>query len=355
MSSIAIVTNLSFDIKGRDYGSEDRLLAVELRNRGFKVDLVHPEEVLPINDGASANDELLSRTDALIYRNCYGGSLEAEYRTVLAKFLASHQQVKIFNQLTGCRGDYCGKQHLLDLYSAGFPVIPSTTSVTDLEVAPFKASYAFVVKSMTGADSNGIKRDLTADQVRAEFVQIPENQQSDGHFLIQPMVDFSYEVSFYFFENEFMYAVYNGEDALAAAGTGDSSLSRIGEGSQDDDESTKRWTLNVYDPSPEDLAFARKFVDWNDCKRQIQRIDACRLRTPYCTSASTSTSTSTSTSISGTGTINTIETGQLLLMEVEDYNCWLSLGDLAQQRPQLLSGFVDRLALSLQDFIEQQT
>lgn len=38
-------------------------------------------------------------------------------------------------------------------------------------------------------------------------------------------------------------------------------------------------------------------------------------------------------------------------MEVEDYNCWLSLGDLASQRPVLLHKFVDRLAIRLFDFV----
>ena len=51
-----------------------------------------------------------------------------------------------------------------------------------------------------------------------------------------------------------------------------------------------------YHPLREDIEFALKFIDWNTCKLGIQRVDACRL-----------------------------QDGTLLLMELEDYNPYLSL------------------------------
>ena len=49
--------------------------------------------------------------------------------------------------------------------------------------------------------------------------------------------------------------------------------------------------------SKEDINFALKFINWNRCKFGIQRVDACRT-----------------------------QNGKLLLMELEDYNPFLSLG-----------------------------
>ncbi len=342
---VALVSNLAFPINGRDYGSEDRLLSEQLSARGFHVQLVLPETLFPVSPEASVNDQLLNGVDAIFCRNNYGGKLEADYRAALHAFYCRHEQRwKVFNDFGGCKGDYCGKQHLLDLFAAGFPVIPSTIDVGDLDSGDAfnTAGLRFMVKSMTGADSNGIKKDLTADQVRLEF-----SGNSDGFPipdpLLQPMIDFSYEVSFFFFEGEFMFAMYNGEPD---EGSNTESGSRIGPSTTDSagagdcaellhssallpdaDETVKRWSLRVYDPTEEDMAFALKFVDWNGCLRQIQRIDACRLR-------------------SSDG-----ESRSLLLMEVEDYNCWLSLGDLQQQRPDLFKHFIDRLAASLHTFI----
>ena len=58
----------------------------------------------------------------------------------------------------------------------------------------------------------------------------------------------------------------------------------------------KRWELKEYAPTEDDLKFARKFIEWNDIKYGIQRVDACRTKT-----------------------------GKLLLVELEDLNPFLSL------------------------------
>ncbi|NED79536.1 hypothetical protein G3I76_05430, partial [Streptomyces sp. SID11233] len=59
----------------------------------------------------------------------------------------------------------------------------------------------------------------------------------------------------------------------------------------------RRWELAPYRPSAADLAFARRFIEWNALPYGIQRVDACR--TPE---------------------------GDLLLVELEDHNPYLSLG-----------------------------
>ena len=321
MITVAIVTNVAFHIKGRDYGSEDIFLAQELRKRDLLVQLIHPEELLPLTSTA-ANTALLQSVDVLLFRNNYGGPLEQQYRAKLAEFLldpvASHT---VFNDFAGCKGDFQGKQHLLDLYALNYPVIPTTQNLHDLDSSSSSSDSNFtsnastyMVKSKTGADSNDMQGHLKREQAIQEFNRLNSSNDTGG-YLIQPMVEFSCEISFFYFEGDFMYAVSNGSDSVAdpTVDVADAQAAAT----------AKRWALTMYDPTTADLEFAQQFVEWNKCHRQIQRIDACRL----------------------------VATGALLLMEIEDYNCWLSLQDVEEQRPQLLKKFVDRLALSLKNFV----
>ena len=211
---LVLVSNQTMPIKGRDYKSEDMLLALELRQRGIKVQIVLPETLLPMLP-LSPNDDILNQADVLLFRNNYGGVHENKYRAALNRFVtndSNQNNEKVFNEFVGCKGDYLGKKHLLDLYHAGYPVIPSTTALKDMErLKEFQQAERFIIKSMMGADSNDIWTNLTADQVREIFPTIGKEKGKES-FLIQPMIDFSYEVSFYYFENEFMYAMYNGAE-----------------------------------------------------------------------------------------------------------------------------------------------
>ena len=64
-------------------------------------------------------------------------------------------------------------------------------------------------------------------------------------------VDFAYEVSFYYVDHSFQYALYAPDPE-------------------------RRWQLERYEPTPDDLDFARRFVEWNTLDHGIQRVDACR-------------------------------------------------------------------------------
>ena len=92
--SVALVSNLTFPINGRDYGSEDRLLAEQLRSRGLEVQLVLPETLLPLSAPLNAGQlesqaKLLMNVEAIFCRNNYGGLLEKEYRAALDAFTAA--------------------------------------------------------------------------------------------------------------------------------------------------------------------------------------------------------------------------------------------------------------------------
>ncbi|MEU8523101.1 hypothetical protein [Streptomyces sp. NBC_01216] len=122
----------------------------------------------------------------------------------------------------------------------------------------------YVVKPLLGADSVGLR-----------FVERAELDDVDpAGMLVQPRVPFVYEVSFYFVGRAFQYALYAPDPEA-------------------------RWLLRTYEPTARDLEFAQRFADWNELSHGIQRVDACRA-----------------------------PDGELLLVELEDLNPYLSL-DLA--------------------------
>ncbi|MDQ7862173.1 hypothetical protein RCO48_17785 [Peribacillus frigoritolerans] len=85
---------------------------------------------------------------------------------------------------------------------------------------------------------------------------------------------------FYFIDKEFQYALYA-------------------------PDKEKRWELKEYAPTEADLAFAKRFIEWNNLEWGIQRVDACRN-----------------------------EQGELLLVELEDLNPYLSLLELTEETRQ---------------------
>ncbi|MEH1058039.1 hypothetical protein V6U89_22880 [Micromonospora sp. CPCC 206171] len=116
----------------------------------------------------------------------------------------------------------------------------------------------------------------------------------DGQSLIQPRVPFRYEVSFYFVDDAFQYALHAPDPR-------------------------RRWALAPYAPTGADLAFARRFVRWNTLAHGVQRVDACR----------------------------TVD-GALLLVELEDLNPYLSLDLVAAE---VREGFVAAMSTSLRRFL----
>ncbi|WP_055603840.1 hypothetical protein [Streptomyces aureus] len=246
------VTDLAYPARGRRYCDEDIHLTARLRET-FDLALCHPLDAAALMDGF----------DAVVVRN--SGPVigyQKEYDAFRERALAAG--TRVYNPLHG-RGDMAGKQYLLDLTAAGYPVIPTVDRPEDLHRLPAAAEYA--VKPKAGADSIGL-RFLTYEELAGLAY--------DG-LLVQPRVDFRYEVSFYFVDDLFQYALHAPDPA-------------------------RRWVLEPYEPTGDDLAFARRFVDWNTLDHGIQRVDACRA-----------------------------PGGELLLVELEDLNPYLSLDRVAEE------------------------
>lgn len=246
---ILYVTDLAYPARGRRYCDEDIFLTSRLRD-DFDLALCHPRDAAALM-GAFDGVVVRNSGPVLTYQDAY----DDFRRRVIA------ERTRVYNPLSG-RADMAGKQYLLDLTAAGYPVIPTVDRAEDLHRLPEADRY--VVKPKLGADSMGL-RIVPAKEVRGTV---------DGDVLVQPCVDFAYEVSFYFVDHDFQYALYA-------------------------PHTDRRWQLEPYEPSDGDLEFARRFVEWNGLGHGIQRVDACRA-----------------------------PGGELLLVELEDLNPYLSLDAL---------------------------
>ncbi|ANP51243.1 hypothetical protein J2Z21_003009 [Streptomyces griseochromogenes] len=270
---VLYVTDLAYPARGRRYGDEDVFLTSRLREH-FDLALCHPLDAAALMDAY----------DAVVVRNS-GPVLgyRKEYDAFRARALADG--IRVYNPLNG-KADMAGKQYLLDLSAAGFPVIPTVDRAEDLHRLP--AAERYVVKPKLGADSLGL-RVIPAARL-ADLAGL-----ADASVFIQPCVDFAYEVSFYFVDDDFEYALYAPDPE-------------------------RRWDLKPYPATAADLEFARRFVDWNALGHGIQRVDACRA-----------------------------PDGELLLVELEDLNPYLSLDALPEESR---DAFVTALTASLSRFVQ---
>ncbi|AZM58425.1 MULTISPECIES: hypothetical protein [unclassified Streptomyces] len=246
---VLYVTDLAYPARGRRYGDEDVFLTSRLREH-VDLALCHPRDAVALMDAF----------DGVVVRNS-GPVLEYQDAYDAFRERATTTGTPVHNPLTG-RGDMAGKQYLLDLTAAGLPVIPTVGRPDDLHRLPEAERY--VVKPRRGADSIGL-RVVPAAEVPGSV---------DGDVLVQPHIDFAYEVSFYYVDRTFQYALYAPDPE-------------------------RRWQLERYEPTPDDLDFARRFIEWNTLDHGIQRVDACRA-----------------------------PDGGLLLVELEDLNPYLSLDAL---------------------------
>ncbi|WP_326702537.1 hypothetical protein [Streptomyces cyaneofuscatus] len=267
--AVLLVTDLAYEARGRRYCDEDIFLASRLREE-CDVALCHPRD-------AAA---LLDRFDLALVRNS-GPVLHYQEAYDAFRVRALELGVPVCNPLDG-RGDMAGKGYLVELSRAGYPVIPTVDRAADLGLLPEAVAYA--VKPKLGADSVGL-RFVGGAEVAGEL-----EREGEGVLLAQPRIDFRYEVSFYFVDHDFQYALYAPDPE-------------------------RRWVLEPYAADAADLAFARRFIGWNALGHGIQRVDACR----------------------------TAE-GELLLVELEDLNPYLSLDRVDED---VREAFVARLKASI--------
>ncbi len=267
MKKLLYLTDLSYQAKGRNYCEEDIYITSRLKE-DFDVALCHPQ----------CAESFEKDTDLVVFRNTGGVSGFTTLYNAFVKRVKSNG-ISTLNTFTG-KADMQGKQYLLDLTKQHYPVIPTVDSLRQLNTLPKASRY--VIKPKDGADSIGLEF-LTEQELESR-------QFADGTMLIQPAIDFVYEVSFYFINDKLEYALYA-------------------------PDKSQRWNLKPYSYSKDDIAFAKQFIDWNTIENGIQRVDACRTKS-----------------------------GQLLLVELEDLNPYLSLLELDEEtRERFMQDFVQLL------------
>ncbi|MES2225831.1 MAG: hypothetical protein V4480_03410 [Patescibacteria group bacterium] len=206
---------------------EDILIADFLR-RDFEVLVRHPSD----------SESLEKSVEAIIIRNVWNDTTYGKPEPWYARWRV-HPDLPIHDDLYMREGEY--KDYLLKLYADGFPVIPTIDTVRAIDELPESETY--FIKPKDGFDAID-----THVLSREELLAMnPE------HHLIQPFVDFEYEISFYYLDKKLQYVLHA-------------------------PDKTERWRLEPFKPAEDDIRFAERFVRWNRQRRGIERIDACRLK-----------------------------------------------------------------------------
>lgn len=275
MKKILFVTDLYYNANGRRYYEEDLFITSKLRDE-FKLVICNPKDM------DSFNDEF----DLTIFRNAGPvANFPDEYNKFRNKIKTNN--LKTYNSFDG-KGDMNGKDYLLELTNLNYPVIKTIDRIDNFDKLPNVDKY--VIKPKDGADSIGMEI-ISKDEVYKKV------SKEDRNTLIQPAINFEYEVSFYFIDKDFQYALYA-------------------------PDKSKRWELKEYKATKEDLEFANKFIEWNNIDHGIQRIDACR-----------------------------DENGELLLVELEDLNPYLSVLELSSD---VQEKFIKSLVKSVNRVLEEK-
>ena len=274
MKKILFVTDLYYKAKGRLYYEEDLFLTSELR-KDFNLVICNPKDVNSFTDDF----------DLTIFRNAGpAANFKDEYESFRNN--VKLKDLKTYNSFDG-KGYMNGKDYLIELTKKNFDVIKTIDNINDFSKLPEVETY--VTKPKDGADSIGMEF-LSKEDV------LKKVDKDDRNTLIQPLINFEYEESFYFIDKEFQYALYA-------------------------PDKNRRWELKEYKATKEDLDFANSFIEWNNINHGIQRVDACR-----------------------------DNNGKLLLVELEDLNPYLSLLDIS---PNLRDKFIKTLKLSLQKVLNK--
>lgn len=266
MNTILYLTDFYYQAKGREYFREDLYITSKLKDH-FNILIGNPHQV----------NSYLECADLIIFRNT--GSI-MNYESYFNEFIKNVKQKNIltFNSFDG-KGDQQGKDYLLTMTQENLPVIPTINNPKAIDLL---GSYKkLMVKAKNGADSIGQE---VVEYDALSHIELDQNK------IIQPFLDFEYEVSFYYINNDFQYALYA-------------------------PDKSKRWELMEYTPNTEDIQFADLFIQWNTLERGITRVDACRLKD-----------------------------GRLLLVELEDLNPYLSLDLLSDTKKEsFISNWIDVL------------
>ncbi|MBN1160084.1 MAG: hypothetical protein JXA43_02500 [Candidatus Diapherotrites archaeon] len=258
-------------------GETEDLLLVDHLKKKFDVTVSYFDKIEPIEDNF----------DLIMIRDTWPSDEQKHehYEKIKNEFLsrAKAKNLKLYNDFNASADRY-GKDYLVELFKKGYPVIPTVDSLKDINKLPKSEQY--LIKPKHGFSSAGVK-----------VLTCPELKKLKGsNIMIQPKLEFKYEISFYYVNKEFMYCLIFEPSKFPL------------------------WPEpKLFNPSKEDLTFAKKFVSWNKLENGIQRIDAVRLLD-----------------------------GSLLLLEIEDDSPYFSLTEINEE---LKDKFLEAITASIERYL----
>ena len=142
MKKILYLTDLYYEAKGRRYYEEDLYITGRLKEH-FDIAICHPKNSEAFEPAA----------DLVVFRNT--GAVSG-FKEIYESFVqrVRKNKLRIFNDFMG-KADMRGKQYLIDLTLAGYPVIPTIDAIENIGSLPDTDSY--VIKPKDGADSIGLE------------------------------------------------------------------------------------------------------------------------------------------------------------------------------------------------------
>lgn len=176
--------------------------------------------------------------DGCLVRNAWPSRL---FKADFERFqkMCLEKKIKLYNPIH--RNGYVeDKNYLVELYKAGYPVIPSVRFSNEINQLP--VSDAYLIKPLDGASTWGV-------EVMNQSELLSTNP---ANHIIQPKLNFLNEVSFYFIDDELTYTLVSSAP-------------------------DQRWKLTEYSPTTAESNWAKIFANWNQLPFGLQRIDACRM------------------------------------------------------------------------------
>ncbi len=249
---------------------EDLFLANYLKDF-FCVTVAHPLEAIQYEDDAAI----------ILVRNIWP---TAEIRPTLQKIFERIQKknIPLYNPLGGAGDMSSGKRYLATLWQQGYPVIPTILQLSEIFKLPPCDFY--IAKPLLGESSRGVQK-ISKEKILNYDI---------SNKIIQPFIDFKYELSFYFLDGVFQHALVSGGPK-------------------------KRWYMKQYEPTSAECVIAQQFIDWNHLPYGLQRID-----------------------------FGATMQDKMLLMEIEDWCPQLSLSDMDKTAR---DSFLRNLVQSLRNLI----
>ncbi|CAB3753979.1 hypothetical protein [Paraburkholderia humisilvae] len=251
MERLLLVTNLAHEDRGED------LYLAERFGEHYDLTIASPTAAVPLLAAQAV--------DGCLIRNAWPGRQFKDAFAAIERLTALNSITTYNPLLPGRRGPVENKAYVVDLFQQGYGVIPSYHGPEDMVTAGYPEGQQVLAKPMDGCSSAGIVE-----------MALKDSQPAPGRFVFQPKIVFSFEISFYFIDGHFAWAM------------------RSGGPSADD-----RWDLTLYDATAAEVDWALAFVHWNNLPYGIERIDVAKL-----------------------------PDGGMLLMEVEDSTPMLSLENL---------------------------